>query len=217
MPGPTGIRVHVEVSKPQKKETKTGSRNLRWYRQPTIRKKNTAAHAPNAHASLTWYLSVIRKALPPVILGQGGSGLEFAFAPEHGGIGPATSGSLGELGNWSYHRFEGGGNWTFTPAGGNFVGSVAANNGLRPFAATRAPLCRAIQTPPLSRHPTLAEFCAEFPLTRLPRRVPRGSVLNPQHQQEPFLPSENPCLWTLLLKDDAILKLEFVRDGGIGR
>jgi hypothetical protein len=33
------------------------------------------------------------------------------------------------LGNWSYHRFEGDGNWTFTPAGGNFVGSVAANNG----------------------------------------------------------------------------------------
>jgi hypothetical protein len=84
---------------------------------------------PNSTTYMNNGMQVTGAAFNTVILGQGGSGLGFAFAPEHGGIGPATSGSLGELGNWSYHRFEGGGNWTFTPAGGNFVGSVAANNG----------------------------------------------------------------------------------------
>jgi RHS repeat-associated protein len=85
-------------------------------------------------------MQVSAAAFGGAILGQGGSGLEFAFDPGSG-IGSATSGTLGELGNWQYQIPTYGadctntgcgspyliaaGGWSFVPASNSGFGLIA--------------------------------------------------------------------------------------------
>jgi RHS repeat-associated protein len=79
-----------------------------------------------------------------MILGQGGSGLEFAFAP-NSGIGPATGSTPGELGDWNF-GFQG--SMTVWTSDGFYSKSVAYGWDFIPAASTGPVLLAQAQLPP---------------------------------------------------------------------